>query len=196
MAWTLSESGSIGVLLRLGTGRSPLDPLKQPAVAVIIERSSNGNIMCSCSSPEICRGPSGYLFDKDVAFAMRKVRSAMEVTMKEVFEVLSSTLRPSSLEPGSAVAYGKSLCVVRCGESSWPVAVVGTSAADRWLCVSCATANVECPHRMAAQRAVSESAVREADDEYDPSSPAEDSGDEVASSVLDAVAGNDVPSSR
>lgn len=190
-AWNISESGSIGGLLRLGPCRSPHDELKQPAVAVYIERSKNDSAVVSCSTPEKCRGPGGCMFEKHIHFALAEIRAAMEVTMGEMFDVLSSPLRPSVRDPGSAVKYGKTLCVVRSGDSSWPVTVVRKSAAGRWLCVSCTAANVECTHRAAAERAVAAGDSHEVDESYDPSAPVdEDSEDEDG---VGNVSGLDVP---
>lgn len=174
-AWTTAESGSVGLLLSLGTCRSKHDPLQQDVVAVSITRGAGGKIVCACSGPEACHGPAGCTFDKDVHFALSEIRSAMAVTMEEVFAVLSSTLRPAGLERGTAVLYSKNLSLVRAGGGSWPFAVVRKGAAGKWVCVSCVTAKLDCGHRAAADQAITAKEAREEVDEgFDPALPLEE----------------------
>lgn len=141
-AWTTAESGSVvGLLLSLGTCRSKDDPFRQDAVAVSITRGADGKTVYACSGPEACHGPAGCTFDKDVQFSLSEIRSAMAVTMRELFAVLSSTVRPAGLERGTAVSYSKNLSLVRAGGGSWPFVVLRKGAAGKWVCLSCVTAS-------------------------------------------------------
>lgn len=61
--------------------------------------------------------------------ALLEIQTSMDVSIVELFEVLASPLRLAGIQRGSAVKYGKSLAIVRCSDSSWPLAVVRRSAA-------------------------------------------------------------------
>lgn len=152
--------------------------MKQPAAAVGLKLTSDGNMVSTWSAPEQCRGLAGCL-QNYVLFAMGEIRAAMEMTMGDVFEVRSSALRPERLAHGTAVMYSNILCVVHCEDSSRPLRIVRKSTAGKFLCESCTTRKDECAHLGAAGRAVPVSAVREADETFDPSSTVSDSDEDA-----------------
>ncbi|OSX79179.1 hypothetical protein BU14_0085s0030 [Porphyra umbilicalis] len=71
-----------------------------------------------------------------ISVALEAVRSAAQMTLEEVFEVLESSVRGVARAPGTAIP--------------WPFAVVRRTIAKRWVCIACPTADSECIHQSAA----------------------------------------------
>ena len=150
--WSLSRSGAVGVLLKLGHSKSRTDACKQHSVAINVSLEGAGDHkrpVCACSGPEKCLG-TGCSFQADMAMALEAVRASMEMTLSEVFEVFESSVRGVARTSGTAVPYGAMLCTVSGGEASWPFAVVRRTLSKRWVCVSCVTADGDCIHQASA----------------------------------------------
>lgn len=167
-AWWMGRSGSIGVLLHMGTSRSRLDKHRLPSYAINVTRGVTGQLNVSCSGPEKCLDECGCDFAADMAAALEAVRAATALSMAEVFTVLETSVRHEALTVGTAVPYGKSLSVVRSGTGSWPFAVVRKTVAGRWICIACPVADGECGHRVAAAGAAD--ALQDTDDDDDGTS--------------------------
>jgi len=150
--WALGRSGAVGVLLKLGRARSRTEAYKQPAVTVSVTLQTKGGVKCpvsSCSGPEKCLD-AGCVFAADMEVALEAVRSAAEMTLQEVFEVLESSVRGVARAPGTAIPYGATLYTVSRGQGSWPFAVVRRTVAKKWVCIACPTADGDCIHQSAA----------------------------------------------
>lgn len=148
-AWDLSRSGSVGVLLKYGSGGSRDDKGRHLAVAVQATLTDKG-VVCTCSEAESCLGENSCYLQDPMELALDAVRDALGVTMPDVFEILSASLRMSSRAVGRAVLYGPSTCVVRMPGGSWPFAVVRKTRAANWICYSCRTSDGSCHHAAAA----------------------------------------------
>ena len=150
--WTLGRSGAVGVLLKLGRSRVRSDVCKQQTVAISVTLQTKSGVkrpVSTCSGPEKCLD-TGCSFASDMEVALEAVRSAAQMTLEEVFEVLESSVRGVARAPGTAIPYGPTLCTVSGGEGSWPFAVVRRTVAKRWVCIACPTADSECIHQSAA----------------------------------------------
>lgn len=149
-AWDLSRSGSVGVLLKFGAGGSRDSEGRHQAVAVEAKLTSEG-VVCTCSAPESCLGVGMTCsLEQPMVQALDAVRAALDVTMADLFEILSAWLRISSRAVGRAVLYGPSLSVVRMPGGSWPLAVVRKTRSAKWICLSCRTSDGSRYHATAA----------------------------------------------
>lgn len=148
-AWDLSRCGSVGVLLKYGSSGSRDDEGRHLAVAVEATLTSKG-ILCACSAAESCLHADGCFLQAPVERALEAVRAALGVTMADVFEILSASLRMRSRAVGRAVLYGPSTCVLRMSGGSWPLAVVRKTRSANWICYSCRTSDGSCYHAAAA----------------------------------------------
>lgn len=148
-AWDLSRSGSVGVLLKFGSSGSRDDEGRHLAVAVEATLTSNG-VRCACSTAESCLGDTACSLQQPMERALDAVRAALGVTMDDLFEILSASLRMRSRVLGRAVLYGPSTCVVRMPGGSWPLAVVRKTRSANWICYSCRTSDGSCYHAAAA----------------------------------------------
>lgn len=131
-AWDLSRSGSVGFLLKYGSGGSRDDEGRHLAVAVEATWTSK-DILCACSPAEACLHAAGCSLQAIVKRPLEAVRAALGVTMADVFEILSATLRMRSRAVCQAVLYGPSACVVRMPGASWPLAVVRKTRSANWI---------------------------------------------------------------
>lgn len=151
-AWDLSRSGSVGVLLKYGSGGSRDDKGRHLAVAVQATLTNKG-VVCTCSEAESCLGENVCYLQQPMEQALDAIRDALGVTMPDLFEILSASLRMRARAVGRAVLYGPSTCVVRMPGGSWPFAVVRKTRAANWICYSCRTSDGSCHHAAAATAA-------------------------------------------
>jgi len=147
-AWSLGPSGSVGALLKFGTGGSRDDAGRHMCVGVQAEVTAKG-IVCTCSEAENCL-EAGCSLQVPTALALDSVRAALGVTMGELFSVLSAGSSARLRAVGRARFYGRSLCVVRMTGGSWPFAVVRKTRAHNWICILCRTNDANCGHVEAA----------------------------------------------
>ena len=148
----MGRSGAVGVLLKLGRSRVRADICKQQTVAICVTLKTKSGVkrpVSSCSGPEKCLD-TGCTYELDMEAAIEAVRSAAQMTLEEVFEVLESSVRGVARAAGTAIPYGALLCTVSGGDGSWPFAVVRRTVARKWVCVACPTADGECIHQSAA----------------------------------------------
>ena len=122
-AWSLAPSGTFGALLKFGSGGSLDDDGRYLCVGVNAELSDKGFVVCSCSESENCL-EMGCSLRLPMERALGAVRSALGLTMIDLFVVLAASCNPRSRSVGRARVYGKGICVVRMTGGSWPFAVV------------------------------------------------------------------------
>lgn len=174
-AWDLSRSGSVGVVLKFGSGGSRDDKGRHLAVAVQATLTKNA-VVCTCSEAESCLLEKGCFLQEPMELALEALRGALGVTMADVFEILSVSLRMRSRAVGRAVLYGPSTCVVRMPGGSWPFAVVRKTRAANWICYSCRTADGSCHHAKAATTAARRAAHGTSGSGSDAESATDESG--------------------
>ena len=91
----MGRSGAVGVLLKLGRSSVRADICKQQTVAICVTLKTKSGVkrpVSSCSGPEKCLD-TGCTFALDMEAALEAVRSAAQMTLEEVFEVLESSVR-------------------------------------------------------------------------------------------------------
>lgn len=189
-AWDLSRSGSIGVLLKYGSSGSRDDEGRHLAVAVEATLADKG-VVCACSAAEACLRDAACSLQEPMERALDAVRAALGVTMADVFEILSASLRVRSRAVGRAVLYGPSTCVVRMPGGSWPFAVVRKTRSANWICYSCRTSDGSCYHSAAATAEARRSAqgAPKQDSDSDSGTDTGDGGDDGGPEASDAVVG-------
>jgi len=165
-AWDLSRSGAVGVLVKYGTGGSRDDQGRHLAVAVVASLKNN-RVVCTCSEAETCLATGGCSMQEPMELALDEVRSALGVTIADLFVILGASQRLSSRAVGRAVLYGPSTCVVRMPGGSWPYAVVRKTRTANWVCFSCRTSDGSCQHAAAAAAAAKGAAADDLDAEAD-----------------------------
>jgi len=151
-AWDLAPSGAVGVVLRFG-GLGARDGKGQHELLVSTASLVRQELVISCSADERCLGDGGCSMRTSMVNSLEKVRSAMGVSMADLFLVLSAPLKISRLAAGRGVLYGEKTCVVRNGNTSWPFSAVRRTRGGSWICLSCRTSDGTCGHAAAAVEA-------------------------------------------
>jgi len=141
-AWSLGPSGSVGALLKFGTGGSRDDAGRHMCVGVQAELKATG-IVCTCSESDNCL-EAGCTLQVPTALALDSVCAALGVTMAQLSSVLSACSSPPLRAVGRARFYGRSLCVVRMTGGSWSFSIVRKTRAHNWICILCRTNDSNC----------------------------------------------------
>jgi len=165
-AWSLAPSGTVGALLKFGSGGSRDDDGRHLCVGVNAELSEKAVVVCTCSEYENFL-EMGCSLQLPMERALEAVRSALGVTMSDLFVVLVASCNPRSRSVGRARVYGKGICVVRMTGGSWPFAVVRKTRAHRWICIHCRTNDASCGHVEAAGAAAKRIAQEDPDTDSD-----------------------------
>lgn len=153
-AWSLRRSGSVGALLLFMNSGAQTANYQDNCVAVDVKLSSTGAIQTTCSKgSENCLSSSGCHLQAAMSSALMAISAATGLPLSGIMSLLSSEIVTDHREPGTAVLYGRKLCVVRRSGGSWPFAVVRRKPNGAWMCYACREAPNSCTHVAAALEA-------------------------------------------
>jgi len=133
----------------------------------VVTSLKNSRVVCTCSEAETCLAIGGCSMQEPMELALQEVRSALAVTMADLFVILGASQRLSSRAVGRAVLYRPFTCVVRMPGGSWPYAVVRKTRTANCVCFSCRTSYGSCQHAAAAAAAAKGAAADGSDAEAD-----------------------------
>lgn len=111
------------MVLRFGT-KGARNESGQHELLVITAKLDGDSVVCSCSLEERCLSSKGCSSGSSIQAALEQVRSAMDVSLSNLFVVLGAAVKTRNLRDGQGVLYGEKTCVVRDGETSLPFSAV------------------------------------------------------------------------
>lgn len=159
-------------------GRATAADVMSSLCFVLTVSLNEDQVAYACSLEERCLDHKGCSWRSSMNAALDQVRTAMGVTMCDLFMVLGAAVKTRRLVDGHGVLYGEKTCVVRNGNTSWPFSAVRRTRGGSWVCLSCRTGDGTCDHAgtaMAAAKAHADGL----DDSSDSDAEEEDGADET-----------------
>lgn len=153
-ALALRRSGSVGAVVKFKNNGARDSQARDAKFSIEVTLTQTEDLLVCCNrTAEDCNA-DGCAQRDTVAAPLTAVCAATRLTLPALIRALSNEIRVSAMQEGSAVLYGKVLCVVRRAGDSWPFAVFRRKPNGSWPCHACQIGAVTFTHARAAAEAV------------------------------------------